>query len=152
MEPRMTHPARQVPGAMKAILALSEAAKGQGVDDQTLELVHLRTSQINRCELCIQLHVNQAEQTGFPYSMEEVEGWLQSDRFSDAERAALALAEAATRIADRDDPVSDELWAEATAHYSEPQLSAILVQIAAVNVWNRLNATTRQDMSAFAPA
>lgn len=152
MEPRMTHPAKRVPGAMQALLALSASARGQGVDDQTLELVHLRTSQINRCELCIQLHVDQAAQNGFPYSMDEVEGWLQSDAFSDAERAALAIAEATTRLADRDDPISDDLWAEAKAHYSDKELSALLVFIASVNVWNRLNATTRQDMSAFAAA
>jgi len=71
-------------------------------------------------------------------------GRRETPYFTDAERAALALTEAATRLADRPDPVPDEVWAEAARHYDEPQLAALVISIAAINAWNRINATTRQ--------
>jgi alkylhydroperoxidase family enzyme len=70
--------------------------------------------------------------------------WRETPYFSDAERAALALTEAATRLADRPDPVPEEIWDEAARHYSEPQLAALVVAIATINAFNRLNAATRQ--------
>ena len=73
-----------------------------------------------------------------------VAAWREAPYFSDAERAALALTEAATRVADRPDPVPDEVWDEAARHYSEPQLAALVVSIATINAYNRLNAPTRQ--------
>jgi alkylhydroperoxidase family enzyme len=73
-----------------------------------------------------------------------VSAWRETPYFTDAERAALALAEAATRIADRPDPVPDEVWDEAARYYEEPQLAALVISIAAINAWNRINATTRQ--------
>jgi len=73
-----------------------------------------------------------------------VAAWRETPYFSDAERAALALTEAATRLADRPDPVPDEVWEEAARHYSEPQLASLVVAIATINAFNRLNATTRQ--------
>jgi hypothetical protein len=71
-----------------------------------------------------------------------VAAWRESPYFTDAERAALALTEAATRLADRSDPVPDEVWEEAARHYDEPALAAIVIAIAAINAWNRINATT----------
>ena len=73
-----------------------------------------------------------------------VAAWRETPYFSDAERAALALTEAATRLADRPDPVPDEVWDEAARHYSEPQLAALVVAIATINAFNRVNAATRQ--------
>jgi alkylhydroperoxidase family enzyme len=73
-----------------------------------------------------------------------VAAWREAPYFSDAERAALALTEAATRLADRPDPVPDEVWDQAARHYTEPQLAALVVAIATINAFNRVNATTRQ--------
>jgi alkylhydroperoxidase family enzyme len=75
--------------------------------------------------------------------------WHDAPYFSDAERAALALTEVATRMSDRADPVPDEIWEEAKRHYDEKQLAAIVIQIAAINAWNRLNVTTRQVAGKF---
>ena len=149
MEPRMKHPARQVPGAMQALLALGATAHDQGVPSSTLHLVHLRASQINGCELCIELHSKELADEGDAGRIALVADWRDSDAFTEDERVALALAEAVTRLADNPDPVPDDLWAEATSRYDEKALSALLVSIASVNVWNRLNAATKQDMSAF---
>ena len=73
-----------------------------------------------------------------------VAAWRDAPYYSDAERAALALAEAATRLSDRSDPVPDEIWDEAAKHYDEPQLATLVLNIALTNFWNRLNVTTRQ--------
>jgi alkylhydroperoxidase family enzyme len=75
--------------------------------------------------------------------------WRETPYFSDAERAALALTEAATRLADRSDPVPDDVWGEAAAHYSEEQLAALVIAIASINAWNRINAATRQVSGAW---
>jgi alkylhydroperoxidase family enzyme len=80
-----------------------------------------------------------------------VAAWRDAPYFTDAERAALALAEAVTRVADRGEPVSDELWAEVSQHYDEQGVTALLVAITGVNVWNRLNAVTRQPADAWRP-
>jgi alkylhydroperoxidase family enzyme len=70
--------------------------------------------------------------------------WREAPYYTDAERAALALAEATTRIHDRADPVPDEVWQEATRHFSEAALGALVMTIAVANLWNRLNVATRQ--------
>jgi alkylhydroperoxidase family enzyme len=71
-----------------------------------------------------------------------VAGWRDATYFSDAERAALALTEATTRLADRGDAVPDSIWAEAAKHYGEQQLAALVIAIASINTWNRLNTAT----------
>lgn len=73
-----------------------------------------------------------------------VAAWKDAPYFTDAERAALALSEAVTRLSDRSDPVPDEIWNEAARHYDEPQLASLVLYVAMTNVWNRLNVTTRQ--------
>jgi alkylhydroperoxidase family enzyme len=80
-----------------------------------------------------------------------VAAWRDTPYFSDAERAALDLTEAVTRVADRGDPVSDVVWAEAARHYDEQGLSALLIAITSINVWNRLNASTRQVAGDWSP-
>jgi AhpD family alkylhydroperoxidase len=108
-------------------------------------MVELRASQINGCSVCVDIHSRELEHAGESSErIHMVAAWREAPYFSDAERAALALAEAATRIADRPDPVSDDVWDEAARHYSEPQLAALVVAIAAINAYNRLNAATRQ--------
>lgn len=152
MEARMTHPAFLVPDAMKALIGYGNAAEGLGVPAETLEMVHLRASQINGCSVCVELHANALRKAGeSDERLFAVAAWRDAPYFSDAERAALELAETVTRVADRGDPVSDEVWVEAARHYDERGLSALLIAITSVNVWNRLNAATRQVAGAWSP-
>jgi AhpD family alkylhydroperoxidase len=145
MEPRMKNPALTIPGAMEALQGLGTAVERGGVPRATLELVHLRASQINGCAVCLDLHSRTLKKMGEKDPrIFAIAAWREAPYYSDAERAALALTEAATRIADRADPVPDEIWNEAKRHYAEPQLASLVMSIAAINLWNRLNATTRQ--------
>ncbi|EFH87666.1 carboxymuconolactone decarboxylase family protein [Ktedonobacter racemifer] len=145
MQARMSNPATILPDAMNAILTLLKATRKGGVPQQTLELVHLRTSQINGCSACVDSGSRSAKKAGeTDERLFAVAAWRETPYFTDAERAALALAEAATRLADRTDPVPDSIWNEAACHYDEQGLAAIILMIATTNLFNRLNATTRQ--------
>jgi AhpD family alkylhydroperoxidase len=141
----MDNPALSVPGALQALMAFSEAANYPGLPSTTLELVNLRVSQINGCSVCVDLHSQGLKKAGESDDrLFAVAAWRDSPLFSDAERAALALAEAATRISDRPDPVPDDVFAEAARHYEEPALARLVIDIASINTWNRLNVTTGQ--------
>ena len=149
MEVRMPNPA-MVLGAMEPFQALFKAVYTGGVDRATLELVHLRASQINGCSACVDSGARSARKAGETEErLATVAAWREAPYFSDAERAALALAEAATRLADRPDPVPDEVWDAAAAHYDEKGLAAIVFMIALTNLFNRVNATTRQVAGAW---
>jgi len=115
------------------------------VPKSTLELVHLRASQIKGCSVCLDMHARQARQSGeTDERLFTVAAWRDAPHFTDAERAALALTEAVTRLSDRADPVPDEIWNESARHYNEQALAGLLLAIATINVWNRLNVSTRQ--------
>lgn len=145
MTARMQNPAQVVPGAMSALMALGAAERATGIAETTLQLVHLRASQINGCGVCVHMHARDLRKAGQPdEKIDTVAGFRDAPYFTDEERAALALAEAVTRLADRSDPVPDEVFENAAAHYDEPQLGALILSIAHVNLWNRLNATTHQ--------
>jgi AhpD family alkylhydroperoxidase len=145
MQARMKNPALILPDAMKGIQSLYKAMSQGGVPQQTLELVHLRASQINGCSFCVDSGARSAKRAGeTDERLFAVAAWRESPYFTDAERAALALAEAATRLADRSDPVPDEIWEEATRHYDEKGLAAIILMIAMTNLFNRVNVTVRQ--------
>lgn len=145
MQARMKNPAMILPGAAEAVQALSAAAEKGGVPSRTLELVHLRASQINGCSVCVDMHAGSLKKAGeTDERLFSVAAWRDAPYFNDAERAALALTEAATRLSDRPDPVPDDIWSEAARHYDEKALAALIVAIATINVWNRLNVTTRQ--------
>ena len=151
MQPRIPNPAISVPGAMDALLALSKSATKAGIPHRTLELVHLRASQINGCAVCVDMHSKDLQRTGeADERIFAVAAWREAPYYTDAERAALALAECVTRLADRSDPVPDEVWAEAATHYDEAALAALVIDIAAINAWNRINAATRQVAGAWA--
>jgi len=146
MQARMTHPVYVLPDAMKALYALSQATQGT-VPDSTHKLIQLRVSQINGCSVCVDMHARELKESG--QSDERIWGvgaWRESPYFSEAERAALALAESVTRLADTTDPVPDTVWDNAADNYDEKELSALLISIASINVWNRLNAATRQPV------
>jgi AhpD family alkylhydroperoxidase len=145
MKARLTNPAVTLPGALEAFQQLAATATTGGVAESTLHMVELRASQINGCSVCVDIHSRQLQHTGeSPERINMVAAWREAPYFSDAERAALALTEAATRLADRPDSVSDEIWDEAARHYDEKQLAALVVAIATINAFNRVNATTRQ--------
>jgi len=149
MHARMENPA-MVLDAMQPVQALYKAIYRGGVDPATLELVHLRASQINGCSACVDSGAKAARKAGETEErLAAVAAWREAPYFTDAERAALALAEAATRLADRPDPVPDEIWDDAADHYDEKQLAAIILMIAVTNLFNRLNATTRQIAGAW---
>jgi len=149
-EARMPNPAMVLPGAMPAIQALMTATAVGGVSQTTLGLCHLRASQINGCHLCVDGGICYGRSAGeSDERLFAVAGWRTASCFTDAERAALALTEAVTRISDRDDPVPDEIWTEATRHYDEKALAALILSIATTNVFNRLNVTTRQVAAAW---
>jgi AhpD family alkylhydroperoxidase len=142
---RMSHPAFTVPGAMEALQALGTSVKKSGLPSRTRDLVYLRASQINGCSVCVEMHSRDLKKRGEPDErVFAVAAWREAPYFTDAERAALALTEAATRISDRSDPVSDEIWDEAALHYDDTTLAGLVVAIANINVWNRLNVATRQ--------
>lgn len=145
MEARMGNPAVIVPDAMQALLALAKTTKKAGVPAQTFDLCHLRASQINGCSVCVHGHARDLKRAGESDDrIATVAAWRDTPFFSDAERAALALTEALTRLSDRADQVPDGVWHEATRHYDEQALGSIVLSIAIVNLWNRLNLATRQ--------
>lgn len=145
MTPRIPNPANLLPSAMDALKAAYGSTYRGGVPPSTLGLTHLRASQINGCDVCIETGTCNLQQAGESDDrLADVARWRESSRFTDAERAALALAESITRLSDRDDPLPDAVWNEAARHYDETGLAALVLSIAMSNVWNRLNVATRQ--------
>jgi AhpD family alkylhydroperoxidase len=146
MSARMTHPAFALTAATAPLMALGAAAKGAGLPTTTIELVNLRCSQINGCSVCLHMHARDLRKAGeTDERIDTVAGWRDTPWFTDAERAALALAEALTRLADRPEAVPDEVYAAAAEHYDEQQLAGLIISIGVVNLWNRLNLATRQE-------
>ncbi len=149
MHARMNHPVMVLPEAMKAMQALNEVNK-QGLPEKLLELVHLRASQINGCSVCVDMHPKLARKAGeTDERLFAVSAWRDTPYFTEAERAALALTEAVTRLADRADPVPDAIWNEAAKHFDERELATLILSIATINVWNRLNATIKMPVGVW---
>ena len=150
LKARMKHPVMIIPEAMQAMQALDAAARRGGVPARTLQMVELRASQINGCSVCVDMHSRELKKGGdTDERIFGVAAWRENPAFTDEERAALALTEALTRIADRPDAVSNEIWEETAEHYDEPALAALVLAIANINVWNRLNAAVRQPVGAW---
>jgi len=145
MEPRMKNPVMTLPGAFEALQALHKSIEKGGVPRATLELTNLRASQINGCSVCVDMHSRALRKLGEKDErIFALSAWREAPYYSEAERAALALTEAASRLSDRADPVPDEVWKEAARHYNETELSALVMSIGLINLWNRLNAATHQ--------
>lgn len=144
LQARMNHPVMVVPKAMKALQALGDLTK-DGLPEKLLELVHLRASQINGCSACVDMHPKLAKKAGeTDERLFAVAAWREAPYFTESERAALALTEALTRLSDRAEPVSDAVWGEADKQFDERELAALILAIANINVWNRLNVAVRQ--------
>jgi len=149
MEPRISSPALTLPGVMDALQTLARrtyhAADQAGLPKTTLELVNLRASQINGCAVCLDMHTRSLRKAGETDArLATVAAWREAPYFTEEERAALALTEAGTRIADRANPVPEEVFEEAARHYDGPALAALILAIAEINAWNRLNVITGQ--------
>jgi AhpD family alkylhydroperoxidase len=145
MTPRMTNPALVLPEALEAALALSASTAKGDLPPRLTELVMLRASQINGCSVCVDMHTKGSRRDGETEErLHAVAAWRDTTYFSDAERAALALAESVTRLSDRPDPVPDEVWDEAARHFDEVALASLLVAIGLINFFNRINVATRQ--------
>jgi AhpD family alkylhydroperoxidase len=144
MQSRMQNPVLIVPDAMKALHALDKATESK-LPFVIRNLVHLRASQINGCSVCVDMHSRELKKAGeSDERLFAVAAWRETPYFTVAERAALALAEAVTRLSDRPDPVPDDIWQEAARHYDEPALASLILQIGLINTWNRINTTVRQ--------
>ena len=145
MKTRMRNPALVIPDALRALQAAGAAVRKDCVPARTLLLCQLRASQINGCSQCVDMHARELKEGG---ERDErlflVAAWRESPHFNDAERAALALTEAATRLSDHPDPVPDAIWDEAARHYDEQALAVLILNIGLINLWNRLNVTVRQ--------
>jgi AhpD family alkylhydroperoxidase len=152
MEARMKNPAALLPGAFDAIMGVNAAVAKGGVPEAVLHLTHLRASQINGCAACIDGGVKYAKMAGeTDERLFAVSAWRETQYFTDAERAALALTEAMTRLSDRADPVPDDIWNEARTHFEDRALSALQLHVALTNLFNRLNVSTRQPAGAWGP-
>jgi AhpD family alkylhydroperoxidase len=150
MSARMKNPAVVIPEAMKAIQALHAAASNGGAPAKTLELAHLRASQINGCSACVDAGARRAKRSGeADERLFAVAAWRETPYFTEAERAALALTEALTRLSDRADPVPDAIWDDAARHFDERALASLILSVATTNVFNRLNVSTRQPAGAW---
>jgi AhpD family alkylhydroperoxidase len=145
MDARMPNPATLLPDAVTGVQQIFKAMHQGGAPAATLELVHLRVSQINGCSACVHGGVASAQKAGETVDrLLMVATWRESDLFTPAERAALAVAEAATRLADTPEAVTDELWADLTEHHDDKAVSAIILMVALTNFFNRINTTIRQ--------
>jgi AhpD family alkylhydroperoxidase len=145
MQPRIDNPAQTLPGVLSALQKLSAATHHSGVPKATLAFIEVRASQINGCSVCLDMHTRELRNEGeSDERIFMVGAWREAPYYTDAERAALALTESMTRLADQSDPVPDAVWEEAARHYDEQQLAALVVAIAGINTWNRINAATRQ--------
>lgn len=145
MPARLNNPVMTFPAAREALLRLRACCGEAGVAETTRLLIEIRTSQLNGCGVCLDMHTRELRQAGEPtVKIDTVATWREVPYFTDPERAALALTEAATRLADHPHPVPDDVWKEAARHYTEPQLAALVIAIATINAWNRLMVTTAQ--------
>ncbi|MBV1939203.1 carboxymuconolactone decarboxylase family protein [Streptomyces sp. BV286] len=136
--------------AFKHFMAAGKAIKESPLPAATQELVALRVSQINGCAACIDMHTKDAAAAGeTSVRLNLVAAWREATVYTEAERVALEVAEQGTRVADAAGGVSDEVWARATEHYDEEQLTALVILVAFMNTANRLNIITRQPAGAY---
>jgi AhpD family alkylhydroperoxidase len=150
IQPRMPHIATLVPETLQAMYALGKSARAGGLPETTTYIVHLRASQINGCSFCAELHSRELKDVGEPDErIWTVAAWRDAPHFTDAERAALALTEALTRLSDRADAVPDDIWEQASRHYDQQALASLIIEIAAINVWNRFNVAVRQPAGSW---
>jgi AhpD family alkylhydroperoxidase len=137
---------------LKHITSANQVVAGSALPAATQELVKLRASQINGCSFCTDMHTKDAAAAGeTAVRLSLVAAWREATVFTEAERAALELAEQATRIADAAGGVTDDAWANAVKHYDEEQLIALAATIALINAFNRLNVMVQMPAGDYQP-
>lgn len=145
MKARLTNPMTINPGAIQALFALGAAIEKSGLSPKLIGLVNMRASQINGCGVCLDMHAREVKAQGeTDERLHAIAGWRDAPYFTDAERAALALTEAVTRLSDRSEPVPDDVWNEAARHFDEDELGNLVLSIGLINLWNRVNVATKQ--------
>jgi AhpD family alkylhydroperoxidase len=143
----MKNPVFLIPDVLPALQAAAKAARGT-VPPKLLHMVHLRASQLNGCSFCTDMHARELREDGeSDQRLWSIAAWREAPWFTDVERAVLALTEAVTRL-DPADPVPDRVWDEAARHFDEAQLATIVLNIAMINLWTRINITIRQPAGA----
>ncbi|MEU9135201.1 carboxymuconolactone decarboxylase family protein [Streptomyces sp. NPDC048404] len=153
MDARLNYFAGPTAGkALKYLMSAGKVLKDSALPSATQELVSLRVSQINGCAVCVDMHTKEASAAGeTSVRLHLVAAWREATVFTEAERAALELAEEGTRVADAAQGVSDEVWARAVKHYDEDQLTALVMLVSFMNTANRLNIITRQPAGDYEP-
>jgi AhpD family alkylhydroperoxidase len=153
MEPRLDYISNpMVMKLVKHINAAGAVLRDSGLPTPTQELVKLRASQINGCAFCTDMHIKDALHAGESQErLNLVAVWREAKVFTEAERAALELAEQGTRIADAAGGVTDDAWANAAKHYDDDQLAALVAVIALINAYNRMNVIVRQPAGDYQP-
>jgi AhpD family alkylhydroperoxidase len=150
MPKRMNYP-KASPGAYKAMLALEQFVADCGLEKPLLELVRMRSSQINGCAFCIDMHSKDARAAGeTEQRLYMLDAWREAPFYTERERAALALTEAVTKVSEGHVP--DFIYDQAHAHFSETELVNLTVAIATINAWNRLAITFRAEPGKYQPA
>lgn len=145
IQPRLLNPAALMPDALEGVQKMLVAVQKGGLSQSILTLTHMRASQINGCSSCIEGAIKHELRSGeLDDRLLAVAAWHESSRFTADERAALALTESMTRLNDRADAVPDDVWHAAAEHFDERALAALVLHVALVNLFNRLNVTTRQ--------
>ncbi|MFH8681562.1 carboxymuconolactone decarboxylase family protein [Streptomyces lydicus] len=153
MEARLNYFASPTAGkAFKYFMSAGKAVKESALPATTQELVALRVSQINGCAFCIDMHTKDAAAAGeTSVRLNLVAAWREATVFTEAERAALELAEEGTRVADAAGGVSDKVWEYAAKHYDEEQLTALVILVSFMNTVNRLNIIAQQPAGDYVP-
>jgi AhpD family alkylhydroperoxidase len=153
MDARLNYFASPTAGkVLKYVMSAGKALKGSPLPAATQELVALRVSQINGCAVCIDMHTKEAAAAGeTPVRLNLVAAWREATVFTEAERAALELAEEGTRVADAAGGVGDEVWARAAKHYDDEQLTSLVVLVAFMNMANRVNVIAQQPAGDYEP-
>ncbi|MEU0692465.1 carboxymuconolactone decarboxylase family protein [Streptomyces niveus] len=153
MDARLNYRTSPIAGkVLKHFMAMGKAFKESPVPASTQELLALRVSQINGCAVCVDMHAKDAAAAGeTALRLNLVAVWREATVFTEAERAALALAEQGTRVADSAEGVSDEVWANAAKYYDEEQLTALVIMVSFMNAVNRLNVITQQPAGDYEP-
>jgi AhpD family alkylhydroperoxidase len=153
MEPRLSLENHEVSARFaRYLVSAGKAVADSGLPAATQQLVDIRASQINGCAFCIDMHTKDAARAGeTQLRLNMVAAWREATVFTEAERAALELAEQGTRLAGAATGVSDEAWANAAAYYDDDQLAALVALIAGINAWNRLNIIARRPGGDYQP-
>jgi AhpD family alkylhydroperoxidase len=152
MEARLNYRTAFTAALQKHLNAVGELVSDSAVPAATQELLKIRTSQINGCGVCLDMHTKDAAAAGeTSVRLNLIAAWREATVFTDAERAALELAEQGTRTADGAGGVPDAVWANASKHYDEEQLTALVSLIGLMNFYNRLNVIAQSPVGDYQP-